>query len=73
MKSITPRAIQSIFCCSLLLTGASAPAFAQSVRLGLPEAAAGAPGAAAAAPSALTSPALAGGVLLGAAPAPLAA
>ena len=61
MKRITPKSVLSIFCCSALMSGAYAPAFAQVVRLGA--GASGAPGAAAAASAtpALISPALPGG------------
>ncbi len=60
MKRLTPKAVLSIFCCSALMSGASASAFAQVARIGLP----GALGAEAApaAAAGLQNPALAGGV-----------
>jgi hypothetical protein len=75
VKRITPKSVLSIFCCSAIMSGAYAPAFAQ-VNVGrLPGGVAGAPGAAAAsATNNLTNPALAGGVpsLAGALTAPAA-
>lgn len=61
MKKISPKKVLSIFCCSVLMSGATAPAFAQVVSVRLPGAAAGIPGAAAGANS-LANPASIGGV-----------
>jgi hypothetical protein len=58
-----PKKVLSIFCCSAMLTGAFAPAFAQVTTVHLPGGVVGAPGAAAAsAPNSLANPALTGGV-----------
>jgi hypothetical protein len=61
VKRISPKKILSIACCSVMMSGAFAPAFAQVATVRLTGAAAGVPGAAASI-SALNGPALLGGV-----------
>ena len=60
MKRISPKKVVSIFCCSVLMSGAFSPAFAQVAAVRLPGVAAGVPGAAAGA--GLANPASFGGV-----------
>ncbi|MFI5347192.1 MAG: hypothetical protein ACHQ51_12535 [Elusimicrobiota bacterium] len=63
MKRMMPKKVLSIFCCSAMLSGAFAPAFAQVNAVHLPGGVVGAPGAAAAAATnSLANPALTGGV-----------